>query len=201
MNFGTRVPEDRAFEILDHYVERGGTFIDTANNYAFWAPDGTGDESERLLGRWLRSRKRRDEIVLATKMGARPTVPGTGLETAEGLSAPPIRRAIDASLGRLGVDAVDVYYAHVDDRSVAQEETLRALDELVRDGKARAVASSNIRAWRLALSRAISRREGLACYAGVQQRHSYLQPAPGSDLDVQVAVDDDLLDCKHRAAT
>src|SRR4051812_35215959 len=116
MNFGTRVPEDAAFAVLDRFLERGGRFVDTANNYAFWEPGGHGGESERLLGRWLASRGSRDDIVLATKAGANPTVPGTGLETAEGLAGPAIEQAIDASLQRLGTDHVDLYYAHVDDR-------------------------------------------------------------------------------------
>ena len=198
MNFGTRVPQERAFAILDRFVERGGELLDTANNYAFWEPAGTGDESEALLGRWLRSRGCRDEVLLATKVGARPTVPGTGFETAEGLSAQAIRDAIEGSLRRLGVERVDLYYAHVDDRGVDQRETLAAFSDIVAQGKARAMAASNFHAWRLALARAISAHDGLETFGSVQQRYSYLQPRPGSDLDVQVAVDEALLDlCAH----
>src|SRR3954469_8202356 len=80
MDFGTRVSEERAFAVLDRFVERGGALLDTANNYARGAPG----ESEALLGRWLRSRGARDDVLLATKVGARPTVPGAGFETAEG---------------------------------------------------------------------------------------------------------------------
>ncbi|MEP6598031.1 MAG: aldo/keto reductase, partial [Actinomycetota bacterium] len=72
MTFGTAVPEDQSRTILDRFVSRGGTFLDTANNYAFWADGGTGDESETMLGRWLADTGFRDEVVLATKIGARP---------------------------------------------------------------------------------------------------------------------------------
>jgi aryl-alcohol dehydrogenase-like predicted oxidoreductase len=201
MIFGTRVAEADAFALLDRYVERGGTFIDTANNYAFWEPGGVGDESELVLGRWLRSRGCRDDVVLATKVGARPTVAGTGFETAEGLSAAAIRSAIDGSLRRLGTDHVELLYAHVDDRAVALEETLQAFTAVVDAGKAGSIGASNFRAWRLALAQELSARDGFSAYCCVQQRFSYLQPRPRSDLDVQVAVDDDLLDLCAATAT
>jgi aryl-alcohol dehydrogenase-like predicted oxidoreductase len=194
MFFGTRVAEADAFAILDRYVERGGTFIDTADNYAFWEPGGVGDESELVLGRWLRSRGCRADVVLATKVGARPMVAGTGFETAEGLSAAAIRSAIDESLRRLGTDHVELLYAHVDDRAVSLEETLQAFTAVVDAGKAGSIGASNFRAWRLALAQELSARNGFSAYCCVQQRSSYLQPRPRSDLGVQVAVDDDLLD-------
>jgi aryl-alcohol dehydrogenase-like predicted oxidoreductase len=133
-------------------------------------------------------------VVLATKVGARPTVAGTGLETAEGLSAPAIRRAIDESLRRLGTDHVELLYAHVDDRAVSLEETLQAFTAVVDAGKAGSIGASNFRAWRLALAQELSASKGFSAYCCVQQRFSYLQPRPRSDLGVQVAVDDDLLD-------
>jgi aryl-alcohol dehydrogenase-like predicted oxidoreductase len=194
LHFGTRVAQADAFAILDRYVERGGAFIDTADNYAFWEPGGTGDESELLLGRWLRSRGCRADVVLATKVGARPTVAGTGFETAEGLSAPAIRRAVDDSLRRLGTDHVELLYAHVDDRAVSLEEPLQVFTDVVDAGKAESIGASNFRAWRLALAQELSARKGFSAYCCVQQRYSYLQPRPGSDLGVQVAADDDLLD-------
>ena len=94
MLFGTATDEPTSFAILDRYVEAGGTFVDTSDNYAYWINGTQGGESERLLGRWRRSRGIGDEVVVATKVGARPLAPGTGfLDNAEGLSAKVIRES------------------------------------------------------------------------------------------------------------
>src|ERR1700751_1801676 len=104
MLMGTRTDEETSFAILDRYVAAGGTFIDTSDNYAFWVNGTQGGESEALLGRWRRSRGGSDEIVIATKLGARPLAPGTSYTSnAEGLSAPVIRESAARSRGRLGV--------------------------------------------------------------------------------------------------
>ncbi|ANB09040.1 oxidoreductase [Streptomyces ambofaciens] len=175
MPFGTTVDEKTSFAILDRFVEAGGSLVDTADNYAFWAPGGTGDESENTVGRWLASR-RRDEVVISTKVGARPTVPGSGLETAEGLSAPVIRKAAEDSLRRLGTDHIDLYWTHIEDRTVPLEETLGALDELVGGGKVAVLGCSNHAGWRIERARALARTNGWTAYTCVQQRYSYLQP-------------------------
>ncbi|MBY8853190.1 aldo/keto reductase, partial [Saccharothrix sp. MB29] len=112
--FGKFVDEETSFAIMDRFVEAGGTFLDTANNYVFW-DGGTGDESEEVVGRWLAARGNRDEVVVATKVGARPRTPGTGLENAEGLAGDVVRSAAEASLKRLGTDRIDLYYSHVED--------------------------------------------------------------------------------------
>ncbi|GHB95047.1 aldo/keto reductase [Streptomyces rochei] len=174
--FGTTVDQKTSFAILDRFVEAGGDLVDTADNYAFWAPGGTGDESERTIGRWLADRRRYDDVVISTKVGARPTVPGTSLETAEGLSAPVIRKAAEDSLRRLGTDRIDVYWTHIEDRSVPLEETLGALDGLVGDGKVGVLGCSNHATWRTERARATSRAHGWTGYTCVQQRYSYLQP-------------------------
>ncbi|MCI3226843.1 aldo/keto reductase [Streptomyces sp. NP-1717] len=174
--FGSSVDEKTSFAILDRFVEAGGNLIDTANNYAFWIPGSTGDESETTVGRWMASRGVRDEVLISTKAGARPSVPGTGLETAEGLSAGVIRQAAADSLRRLGTDRIDLYWTHIEDRSVPLEETLGALDELVKVGRAGLVGCSNHTAWRTARARDLSRANGWAAYTCVQQRQSYLQP-------------------------
>jgi aryl-alcohol dehydrogenase-like predicted oxidoreductase len=126
MHFGTATDEARALAILDRYVEAGGTFIDTAGNYAFWA--GTqGGESEELLGRWRRSRGVGDEIVIATKVGARPLAPGTSFTgNAEGLSAKVIRESAERSRDRLGMARLDLLYAHMEDPAVPLPETVEA---------------------------------------------------------------------------
>ncbi|WP_367137380.1 aldo/keto reductase [Saccharothrix sp. HUAS TT1] len=181
MPFGKVVDERTSFAIMDRFVEAGGTFVDTSNNYMFW-DGGTGDESEEAVGRWLAARGNRDELVIATKVGARPLTPGTGLENAEGLSAETIRGAARDSLRRLGTDRIDLYYSHVEDRSVTLEDTLGGFASLVDTGVVREIAASNHATWRLERARAVSRANGWPLYAAVQQRYSYLQPRPGAKL-------------------
>ncbi|MFB4420293.1 aldo/keto reductase [Streptomyces sp. QL37] len=174
--FGSTVDERTSFAILDRFVEAGGNLIDTADNYVFWLPGSTGDESETTVGRWLAARNLRDEVVISTKFGGRPTVPGTGLETAEGLSAPVVRKAAQESLRRLGTDRIDLYWSHIEDRTVPLEETLGALNALVSEGDVGVLGASNHPAWRVEQARAAARRNGWASYSCVQQRYSYLQP-------------------------
>ncbi len=192
MYFGTRVPPDVAHLVLDHARDIGATFFDTANNYAFWEPDGTGDESELCLGDWLARRgpAARREVVLATKVGARPAVPGGGLDDALGLGAAAVAEQVEGSLRRLGVDHVDVVYAHVDDTAVDPAETVGALGQLVDRGLARAVGGSNLTDPRLrTLLDAAGDGPG---YAALQNRFSYLTPLPGGDLSPHVPLDDDV---------
>jgi aryl-alcohol dehydrogenase-like predicted oxidoreductase len=185
MFFGTTVDEKTAYAVLDRYYDAGGRFFDTANNYAVWIDEGEGGESEALLGRWMRERGNRDDIFLATKVGGWHD---------EGLGAAAIARGIEGSLERLGTDRVDLYYAHVEDCSVPQEETVGAFGELVTAGKVRHVGCSNAPAWRIERARGIARAGGGAPYCCVQQRHSYLLPRPGTDLGRQLASSPELLD-------
>ncbi|UKY48499.1 aldo/keto reductase [Streptomyces inhibens] len=194
--FGTTVDERTSFAILDRFAEAGGTFLDTANTYASWVPGATGDESELLLGRWLRSRGAAGRTVLATKVGARPD-PARGPEwpaNAEGLGAPTVRAAIQGSLRRLGTDRVDLYYAHVEDRGVPLEETVEALAGLVQDGVVGTLGAGNHRTWRLAEARHTAAGRGLPGFRAVQQRHTYLRPRRGLPPDLQVETDEELLD-------
>lgn len=174
LGFGTIVDEQTSFAILDHFVASGGTVLDTANNYAFWLDGATGDESEEVIGRWLASRGARDRVVISTKVGARPTVPGTGLETAEGLSDKAVRTALEGSLRRLGTDRVEVYWTHIEDRSVPLAETVDTLADLVATGKAGEVGVSNHAVWRVERARALAGDR--ARYTHLQYRYSYLQP-------------------------
>jgi aryl-alcohol dehydrogenase-like predicted oxidoreductase len=181
--FGTTVDEATSFAILDRFVDAGGTFVDTSNNYSFWVDGATGDESENLLGRWLRARPGvRDRIVLATKVGARPRRPGRGLEDAEGLSAAAIDAGLAGSLRRLGTDRVDLYYAHIEDRSVPVAETAGAFAELVARGAVGRLGCSNHAVWRIEQFRAAAGRHGRPRFTCVQQRYSYLRPRPGVRL-------------------
>ena len=194
MFFGTSTAQEMAYQLADRYFEAGGRFFDTANNYAFWIDGATGDESETVLGRWLKSRKNRDQIILATKVGARPTQPGGGQESWERLSAHAIERAVEGSLTRLGTDYLDLYYAHIDDRQAPLEETLAAFDRLVTAGKVRAIGCSNMMAWRIEQAHNISHLHDWATYCCVQQRYSYLQPRSGATFGIQIAASQELLD-------
>ena len=178
MKLGGTVDEETSFAILDRFVEAGGTFIDTSNNYMFWEPGCSPDDSETLIGRWRASRGISDDegLVIATKFGARPTVPGGGMEHWEGLSAKAVTDAVAGSLERLGTSRIDLYYTHVEDRSVELEETLGALAALVSDGVVAQIGASNHAAWRLERARGVSAAQGWPRYTVLQHRYSYLQP-------------------------
>ena len=118
MYFGTRVNDQSAFAMLDRYVELGGRWLDTSNNYSFWTSDtGFGGQSEALLGRWLRSNPGAP-VQLSTKVGAQPTRIGGFPDHLEGLGRDTVRHSLESSLERLGVDAVDFFWAHVEDPTV-----------------------------------------------------------------------------------
>ena len=176
MHFGTATDEATSFALLDRYVQAGGTFIDTADNYAFWV--GTqGGESEELLGRWRRSRGVGDEIVIATKLGARPLAPGTSFsDNAEGLSAKVIRESSERSRDRLGMSRLDLLYAHIEDPAVPLAETVEAFAALVAEGTVSLLGVSNHRAWQVERARGLAAAAGLPGYEVLQYQYSYLRP-------------------------
>ncbi len=212
MNMGTTLDRATSFAMLDRFVEAGGNFLDTANCYAWWNGTGqfVGDESENVLGEWVRERRNRGEVVLASKVGARLPHPErirdaqgnirweSVREAYEYLAPETIRTSVEGSLRRLRTDHLDLCYAHIDDPRTPLEETLGALDALVREGKVLRIACSNHRAWRLALARRISHDRGWAPYIAIQQEFSYLRPRRGTDFGVDVHVDDELLDYLRR---
>jgi aryl-alcohol dehydrogenase-like predicted oxidoreductase len=169
--FGWTADEPTSLQLLDAYVDWGGNFIDTADTYSQWQDGHVGGESETIIGRWLARRSRRDDVVLATKVGK--------LASAPGLSAANITAAADASLKRLGTDYIDLYYAHADDPTVPLEETLAAFDTLVAAGKVRLIGASNYNAPRLVEALNVSRSHRLASYTVLQthynlvHRHEY----------------------------
>lgn len=196
MYFGSRSDKKSSWQLLDQYVEAGGTFIDTANIYARWIPGFAGGESETLIGEWMRERKNREQLFIASKVGFE--YPGVE----RGLPAWRIEEECNKSLKRLGIDTIDLYYAHVDDRQTPQEESLKAFDRLVQAGKVRLIGASNFLAWRLEEARWISRTQNFAEYCCIQQRYTYLRPHPGASFDPQIAANDDLLDyCRARGIT
>ncbi|MET8486765.1 aldo/keto reductase [Streptomyces tendae] len=162
--FGWTADRDSSFAVLDAYTAAGGNFVDTADSYSAWVDGNSGGESETVLGQWLAARGNRDDVVLATKVSQHPQYPG--------LSAANIKAAADASLRRLGTDHIDLYYTHFDKPEVPVEEIVGALDELVKAGKVRYIAASNISAERLAASLEFSDREGLARYVALQPHYN-----------------------------
>ncbi|CCK25926.1 oxidoreductase [Streptomyces davaonensis JCM 4913] len=177
MLFGTRTDEETSFAVLDRYAEAGGNFIDTSNAYAYWEDGGQGGQSEELLGRWRRSRGVGEEIVIATKLGARPLAPGTGyIDNPEGLSAKVIRESAERSRERLGVEKIDLLYAHVEDRRVPLAETVEGFAELVAEGTVGLLGVSNHAVWRVERARALAAAAGLPGYEVLQYQHSHLRP-------------------------
>ncbi|GAB3456277.1 aldo/keto reductase [Actinophytocola sediminis] len=198
MLMGTATDEPTSARILDRYLELGGSFVDTANGYAWWhAPGYPGGESEQLLGRWLSSR-RRDDVFLATKGAAWVADPERWRDQPNnapysGAGGQTLRRELEDSLRRLGTDHVDLYYVHVDDLDTPLEETLSALAELVAAGKTRYLGWSNVRTWRLERIRALCERHGWPAPVAVQQQHSYLRPTAGTGSR-GIAVESEQLD-------
>ncbi len=186
MLFGTVVDERRSFGILDHFVDAGGVWIDTANCYAFWAdPSGFGGQSETVLGRWLAGRPGvRDRVKISTKVGCEPTEAGRFPETAEGLSAGAVKSGIEGSLRRLGTDHLELYWAHKPDPLTPLEETVAAFDALVSAGSVGRLGCSNYPVWQVERARQIARSLGGAGFTAVQQHHTYLQPRPATQPSV-----------------
>ncbi len=176
MMYGTQVSEKDAFEQLDLYLEMGGNFLDTSNNYAHWWPGASGDESETLLGKWLADRKCRDQLVIATKVGFDRHGEGAGL------TAKQIEYWCDESLRKLGTDYIDLYYAHTDDKNTPLEETMEAFDRLVKKGKVRSLGASNFYTWRMCEAKNIAEKNGLTDYTVNQPCFTYLFTKGGYKL-------------------
>jgi aryl-alcohol dehydrogenase-like predicted oxidoreductase len=176
MRFGTVTDESTSFAILDRFVEAGGTFIDTSDNYAFWVNGDQGGQSEELLGRWRHSRGVGDELVIATKVGARPLAPGTSYtDNPEGLSAAVIRESAQRSRERLGVDRLDLLYAHIEDPKTPLQETVEGFAALVSEGTVGLLGVSNHWSWKVERARSLAAAAGLPGYEVLQYQHSYLR--------------------------
>ncbi|MEH6375647.1 aldo/keto reductase [Streptomyces sp. KLMMK] len=163
--FGWTADEAESFAVLDAYAAAGGNFIDTADVYSAWVPGNEGGESETVIGNWFASRGNRADIVLATKVGA-------GVPEPRGLRAAVIKAGVEESLRRLRTDYIDLYYTHYDDPSVPVEEFITALDALVKEGKVREIAASNITPERLQESLEFSEAAGLAKYVAIQPHYN-----------------------------
>ena len=166
--FGWTTDQKASEAVLDAYVEAGGNFIDTADVYSRWVPGHTGGESENVLGKWMKARGNRRGVIIATKVMG-PMGPGPN-DT--GLSRQHIVEGVEDSLRRLQTDFIDLYQAHWDDRDTPLEETLRAFDDLVRQGKVRYIGASNYHAWRLTRALWESDRRAFVRYESIQPKYN-----------------------------
>ena len=173
MQFGWTADEPTSFRVLDAYTDAGGNFIDTADVYSRWVEGNPGGVSEEIIGRWLKQRGNRYEYVVATKVQGRMWEGPNG----QGLSRGHIMKAVDDSLRRLGTDYIDLYQTHWPDRETPQEETMRALDDLVHAGKVRYIGCSNEPASRLCKAMWIGDREHLAAFVSLQPPYSLVNRA------------------------
>ncbi|HEY4385400.1 MAG TPA: aldo/keto reductase, partial [Ktedonobacteraceae bacterium] len=169
--FGWTADESASFAVLDAFVAGGGNFIDTANVYSAWVPGHKGGESETIIGSWMASRKNRDKVIIATKLGFEM---GDG---GKGLSRDYIFKEVEASLRRLQTDYIDLYQSHTDDKDVPFEETLGAYTDLIKQGKVRAIGASNFTASRLAEALQVSEKNNFARYASLQPAYNLVDRA------------------------
>jgi aryl-alcohol dehydrogenase-like predicted oxidoreductase len=176
--FGWTADEPASFAILDAFVGAGFNFIDTADVYSRWVPGHKGGESETVLGNWFKRSGKRKNVILATKVG---------IELApdkKGLSKAYILREVEDSLQRLQTDYIDLYQSHIDDASAPLEETLAAYDQLIKQGKVRAIGASNYTAERLAEALQVSRQHGLPRYECLQPHYNLYERA-GYEKDLE----------------
>ena len=160
--FGWTAGEQTSFEVLDAFVASGLNLIDTADVYSRWVPGHQGGESETVLGKWLKSRGKRSQVIIATKVGMEMGA------AEQGLSRAYILRAVERSLQRLGTDYIDLYQSHRDDPQVPLEETLGTYADLIQQGKVRAIGASNFTAQRLRAALELSAARGLPRYESLQ---------------------------------
>lgn len=160
--FGWTLDEKASFRILDEFVDHGFDLIDTADTYSTWVQGNQGGESETIIGNWLKNSNKRDKVIIATKLG------GDMGQGKKDLSAPYVRKAVEASLQRLKIDYIDLYQTHYDDLNTPVEETLEALNKLVEEGKVRYIGTSNLSPERIKESLEASASNNWASYISLQ---------------------------------
>ncbi|MDH5033245.1 aldo/keto reductase [Chryseobacterium cucumeris] len=166
--FGWTLDEKQSFEILDRFAEAGFNFIDTADTYSWWV-NGKGGQSEEIIGKWMKSRCNRNDIVLATKVGSETKEHGYDI------SKKHILKSVDESLQRLQTDHIDLYYTHFDDNTTPVEETLSAYDEIIKAGKVRYIAASNLSPERLKASFEAAEKNSLPKYVALQPHYNLME--------------------------
>ncbi len=165
--FGWTLDQVASFAILDQFIDLGFNAIDTANNYSHWVPGNQGGESETIIGNWIKARGKRDDIVLMTKVGGR-----FGYDSKPNTKGDYIREQVDLSLQRLQTDYIDLYQTHYDDANTPIEETLRAYEDLIQQGKVRYIGASNISAERLKESLDLAESQNLPKYVSLQPEYN-----------------------------
>ncbi|WP_418123804.1 aldo/keto reductase [Chryseobacterium sp. PTM-20240506] len=166
--FGWTLDEQQSFDILDQFTEAGFNFIDTADTYSWWV-NGRGGQSEEIIGKWLKSRGKRNDLVIATKVGSETKEHGFDISKRH------ILKSVDESLKRLQIDHIDLYYTHFDDHKTPVEETLAAYDEIIKAGKVRYIAASNLTPERLTASFEASEKNNLPRYVALQPHYNLLE--------------------------
>lgn len=164
--FGWTADEKTSFNILDAYVGAGFDFIDTADVYSAWVPGNKGGESETIIGNWLKKTGKRNEVVISTKVGAQVS------ETHRGLKKDYILREVEDSLKRLQTDHIDLYFTHFDDLTTPVGETLEAYAQLIKEGKVRYIATSNMSPERIRESLKYSEDNNLPSYICLQPQYN-----------------------------
>ena len=165
--FGWTIDQEKSFEIIDGFVGAGFNLIDTANNYSYWVKGNDGGESERIIGNWLKKRRIRDKVVIATKVGGRNKT----MDNAN-TSRKHIKEEVDKSLTRLQTDYIDLYQTHYDDGVTPIEETLSVYQDLIQEGKIRWIGASNISPERLLKSLEIAEEYNLPKYQSLQPEYN-----------------------------
>lgn len=188
MMFGSKIAEGEAIKRMDDFYDFGGNFFDTANIYGRSNNNSKAGDSELILGRWIKLRKNRNKVVVATKVG----FPYDDVDY--GTNKKKIIQEVDKSLKRLDTDYIDLYYLHTDDRNIDMEESLGTLQELIVAGKIRSIGASNFTAWRLQKADSICEANGWEKFSCIQQRYTYLRPKVDSIFNGQKYVNQDLAD-------
>lgn len=166
--FGWTLDEKQSFNILDKFYDAGFNFIDTADTYSWWV-NGTGGQSETIIGKWLKNRGNRDKMIVATKVGSETKEHGYDI------SKKHILKSVDESLQRLQTDHIDLYYTHFDDKITPVEETLEAYNEIVKAGKVRYIAASNLSPARLKESFEVAEKNGFPKYVALQPHYNLVE--------------------------
>ncbi|MEY8760217.1 aldo/keto reductase [Chryseobacterium tongliaoense] len=166
--FGWTLDEKQSFEILDKFTDAGFNFIDTADTYSWWV-NGKGGQSEEIIGKWMKSRNNRQSLVIATKVGSETKEHGFDI------SRKHILKSVDESLQRLQTDHIDLYYTHFDDHKTLVEETLSAYDDIIKAGKVRYIAASNLSPERLKASFEAAEKNNLPKYVALQPHYNLME--------------------------
>jgi len=166
--FGWTLDEKESFDILDAFVAEGFNFIDTADTYSWWV-NGVGGQSETIIGKWMKNRNNRKKMVIATKVGSETKEHGVDISKRH------ILKSVDESLQRLGTDYIDLYYTHFDDKITPIEETLSAYDEIIKAGKVRYIAASNLSPERLIASFEVAEKNNLPKYVALQPHYNLME--------------------------